>query len=96
MFNFVRSLYAAQYGFRVTLNLGPAIELSEGSRFPNFAPLVRRSRISGLSAKETAKLFQLIAKGVDSKAVEGLSRDIAINEGMSEMEANTALWEGRL
>lgn len=96
MINFFKSLNAAQFGFRVSLNLGPAIDLSIGTRFPNFAPLVRRARVSGLTAKETAKMLQLIAQGADSSIIGGCARDEAINAAMSKMERNADLWEGRL
>jgi hypothetical protein len=96
MFNMVRMLHAAQYGFRVSLNLGPANqELTDSVRFPSFSPLVRTARINGLKAKECAEMLRLVVNGVDRESLDIAARDIAINAAMMGMADNKALWEGR-
>lgn len=95
MFIFVRSLFAAQYVFRVTLNLGPAQELSNGSRFPGCASLVRRARVNGLTAKQCATMLQSIVAGADSGPLDVAAREMAINAALLGMESDAALWARR-
>ena len=101
MFNVIRSLYAAQYGFRVALSLGSAQELTDGVRFPAYNALVRRSRLSGLKAKECAQMLRSIVSGCDSvvgsrqaepASANSEGRDTALNAAMLAMESKDLVW----
>ena len=93
MFTFVRSLYAAQYSFRVALNLGSAQEALPES--PAYARLVRRARISGLKAKQCAQMLRSIVDGASGVPMDAAMRALAIDAAMESMESNEPMWARR-
>lgn len=92
MLNLVRSLYAAQYSFRVALNLGPNQEAVTASLA--YARLVRRARINGLKAKQCAQMFRSIVDGASGVPMDAAMRAVAINAAMESMESNESMWAG--
>jgi len=93
MLNFIRSFLAARYAMRVSLNLGDAQGLTNPDRFPSLMPLVRRSRINGLSPLQCAQMLRHIVQGADAGSLQEMDRDAAINAAMELMEGDQSFWK---
>lgn len=93
MLNLIRSLYAAHYSGRVSLNLGPDHGLIDASIFPGVRPLVRMARINGLTAEQCAQFLRGAVSGVDRLPSSAESRTHAINAAFVGLAQDDALWK---